>query len=132
MKIINKDSKSVTVEFSVEEYFAFVEILKLKENLKPTNMVEIKDSTNLVHDDDLISYILNAKNRLIILQILRDQDLTAREISEITKIDINQVRRKLLELKRKELVSHNNAHQNKIYTITNLGYRILYETEKHC
>lgn len=80
--------------------------------------------------DNLISYILNAKNRFIILKLLKHQRLTAREIAQLTNIDYRHVWVKLQELKSKELVTHNDVHKNKIYRLTSLGYLILDEVEQ--
>lgn len=80
--------------------------------------------------DNLISYILNAKNRLIILRLLKDQGWTIREISNKTKIDYRHVWEKLQELKKKNLITHNDVCRNKIYRLTPLGEKILSEVEK--
>ena len=80
--------------------------------------------------DNIISYILSAKNRLIILKLLQEQRLTAREIAQLTNIDYRHVWQKLQELKSKKLVTHNDVHKNKIYRLTDLGYKILYEVEQ--
>lgn len=80
--------------------------------------------------DNLISYILSAKNRFTILKLLRDQGLTTREISQLTNIDYRHVWEKLQELKDKELVAHNDVHKNKIYRLTDLGRKVLNEVEQ--
>ena len=80
--------------------------------------------------DNLISYILNAKNRLIILRLLKDNGLTAREIAVQTKIDYRHVWQKLQELKNKQLITHNDVCRNKIYRLTELGEKILSEVEQ--
>lgn len=80
--------------------------------------------------DNLISFILNAKNRLIILQLLKEQRLTATEIAEKTNIDYRHVWTKLQELKDKNLITHNDVYRNKIYRLTSLGYLILNEVEQ--
>ncbi len=83
-----------------------------------------------MNNDNLVSYILSAKNRLIILRLLRNQGLTTSEIAEITKIDYRHVWEKLQELKNKELVTHNDVYRNKIYRLTSFGYSILNEVEQ--
>lgn len=83
-----------------------------------------------MNNDNLVSYILSAKNRLIILRLLRNQGLTTSEISEITKIDYRHVWEKLKELKNKQLVTHNDVAKNKIYRLTELGEMVLFEVEQ--
>lgn len=83
-----------------------------------------------MENDNLISYILNAKNRLRILKLLQEQRLTAREIAHLTNIDYRHVWQKLQELKAHNLVTHNDVYKNKIYRLTDLGYKILYEVEQ--
>lgn len=80
--------------------------------------------------DNLISYIVGAKNRLMILFLLKDQGLTAREISNITTIDYRHVWLKLQELKSKGLVTHNDVKKNRIYRLTPLGDEILLKVEQ--
>lgn len=80
--------------------------------------------------DNLISYIVGAKNRLMILSLLKDQGLTAPEISAKTNIDYRHVWQKLQELKEKDLVVHNDVRKNKIYRLTDLGQEILSKVEE--
>lgn len=80
--------------------------------------------------DDLISYILSSKNRLTILKLLQEQRLTASEISQLTSIDYRHVWFYLQELKKKELVTHNDVRKNKIHRLTDLGNEILIGVEQ--
>ena len=132
----------VRVEMTLEEYNAFAELMKLleKERIRregqdknistPLQDEDYKDL--ILSDEDMTSYILKVKSRLLILQLLRNQKLTSREISEITGLNIDNVREKLKDLRRKDLIVHNkDSRKRRIHCLTEYGYKILYKAEEH-
>lgn len=77
------------------------------------------------NDNYLVSYVINARRRCRVLQVLSKSSLTAIEISEMTYIRYNYVLVKLQELLDKNLITHNGAPKSKIYSITPLGKEVM-------
>lgn len=81
--------------------------------------------------DYLVSYVIGARRRCKVLQVLSKSDLTATEISEITFIRYGYVLVKLQELMDKNLITHNGASRSRIYSITTLGSQVMDLVRKH-
>ncbi len=79
----------------------------------------------MVNENDLVSYVINARRRCRVLQVLSKSDLTAIEIAEMTYIRYGYVLVKLQELMDKNLVTHNEAPRSKIYSLTPLGKEVM-------
>lgn len=84
-----------------------------------------------LNEDYLVSYVIGARRRCKVLQVLSKSNLTATEISELTFIRYGYVLVKLQELMDKDLVTHNGASRSRIYSITQLGLDVMDLVYKH-
>jgi len=75
----------------------------------------------------LITFVKRAKNRIKILQLLKDKEKTQAELHHESGLYRTHVRRSLLELDEKKLVKCLNPKDRiyKLYKITALGKNVL-------
>ena len=90
---------------------------------------EIKLTPQMDDETKIMLTFLNmSKNRMKVFKTFKENEiLTAKQISEITQININTVSKSLKQLKEKELLTvlNPNVRANRLNKITSKGHKII-------
>lgn len=76
--------------------------------------------------DNLVSYVISSQPRIDVLHSLGSNGkMTANEISKNVQVSYTYGWKLLQGLKEHGIVDHNDVHRNHLYSLTNLGKRVL-------
>lgn len=76
--------------------------------------------------DNLVSYVISSQPRTDVLHSLGSNGkMTANEISKKCSVSYTYGWKLLQGLKEHGIVDHNDVHRNHLYSLTNLGKRVL-------
>ena len=76
--------------------------------------------------DNLVSYVISSQPRIDVLHSLGSNGkMTANEVSKNVQVSYTYGWKLLQGLKEHGIVDHNNVHRNHLYSLTNLGKRVL-------
>lgn len=76
--------------------------------------------------DNLVSYVISSQPRIDVLHSLGSNGkMTANEVSKNVQVSYAYGWKLLQGLKEHGIVDHNDVHRNHLYSLTNLGKRVL-------